>query len=347
MLVPLIIAGGGGTRLYPVSRESRPKQLMRIVSDRTMVQEAFERVQGLAPCERIYVATTQVLSEPIRDQVPDVPAENYIIEPVGRDTGPSIAYASLRIRQRYPEAVVAVVSADHVILPVSRFHQVVRHAAEVARLTHGLVTMGVPPTRPETGYGYIRPGERHDGFRDVARFTEKPDRDTAERFVAEGYYWNSGMFVWEVAAICEALNRHLPDVYDGVRRIVEGGEPAEEVFPKLRRVSIDFGVMEKAANAYVVEADFLWDDVGTWTSLERVMESDESQNVVRGDFVPIDASDCIVHSEDGIVAAIGVSDLVIVKTADVVLVCHKSRNQEVKELVQLLKADPARRKYVE
>ncbi|MBI3944500.1 MAG: mannose-1-phosphate guanylyltransferase [Armatimonadetes bacterium] len=346
MLVPLIIAGGGGTRLYPVSRESRPKQLMRVVGDRTMVQEAYARVAGLAPAERIHVATTQPLYEPIRAQLPEVPAENYIIEPVGRDTGPSIAYASLTIRRRHPDSTMLVVSADHVIRPVARFHRTVERAAEVAQLTHGLVTIGIRPTRPETGYGYIKPGEAHHAFQEVERFTEKPDRDTAERFVAEGYYWNSGMFVWEATAICQALNTHLPDIYDGVQRIVEGGKPAEEVFPELRRVSIDYGVMERAGNVYVVEADFLWDDVGSWSALERVMESDESRNVVRGDFLAIESDHCIVHSDEGLVAAIGVSDLVIVKAGDVVLVCRKERDQDVKELVQMLKADARRRRYL-
>lgn len=346
MLVPLIIAGGGGTRLYPVSRESRPKQLMRIVSDRTMVQEAYARVKGLAPAERIYVATTQALVEAIREQLPEVPAENFTVEPVGRDTGPCIAYASLSIRERHPDAVMVVVSADHIIRPVARFHRVMEHAAQVARLTNGLVTIGIQPTRPETGYGYIKPGEAHDSFQEVERFTEKPDRATAKRFVEQGYYWNSGMFVWSVAAISDALNTHLPDIYDGVMRIVAGGEPAAEVFPQLRRISIDFGVMEKAPNVYVVDADFLWDDVGSWTALERVLDADESQNVVRGDFVPIDTTNCIVHADDGMVAAIGVSDLIIVKSGDVVLVCRKERDQDVKELVQLLKADAARRQYL-
>lgn len=346
MLVPLIMAGGGGTRLYPASREARPKQLLRIVSDRTMIQETYARVLGLAPAERIFIATTQTLLEPMRAQIPEVPLANYIIEPVGRDTGPSIAYAALRIRQQYPEATMVVLSADHVIRPVERFHAVVRHAAAVAQLTHGLVTMGVRPTRPETGYGYIKPGEEHDAYHEVASFTEKPDRETAKQFVADGYFWNSGMFVWEVPAICSALSRHLPDVYAGVRQIVEDGVPAAAVFPQLQRISIDFGVMEKADNAYVVDADFLWDDVGSWTALERVLESDDSQNIVHGDFVPVDSTDCIVHSDNGLVAAIGVNNLVIIKSDDVVLVCNKDRVQHVKDLVQQLKGDTERQRYV-
>ncbi|MDH7568864.1 MAG: mannose-1-phosphate guanylyltransferase [Armatimonadota bacterium] len=346
MLVPLIIAGGGGTRLYPVSRESRPKQLMRIVGDRTMVQEAFWRVEELAKPEHIFVATTRALVEAVREQLPQLPPENFIVEPVGRDTGPALAYASLTIRQRFPEAVMFVASADHVIRPLERFHQTILRAVQAARQTHGLVTIGIPPTRPETGYGYVKPGDDHGAFREVERYTEKPDRPTAERFVAEGYLWNSGMFVWEVSAIVEALNTYLPDVFDGVLRIVEKGEPVDEVFPRLRRVSIDYGVMEKAQNVYVVESNFLWDDVGSWTALERVLEADDNQNVVRGDLVAIDSTDCIVHSDGGLVAAIGVSGLVIVKTDDVVLVCRKDRDQDVKELVQRLKADTARQKYL-
>lgn len=346
MLVPMIMAGGGGTRLYPVSREAQPKQLMRIFSDRSMIQETYARLAGVAPAEQVFIATTQPLVAPIREQLPDVPFENYIVEPVGRDTGPSIAYASLHIRRRFPDAVVVVVSADHVIRPNDRFHATLRRAADVARQTHGLLTIGIRPNRPETGYGYIRPGEAGEGYARVARFTEKPDRETAMQFVAEGYLWNSGMFVWEVSAICDALSRHLPDVFEGVQRIIEGGEPAEAVFPELRRISIDFGVMEKADNAYVVEADFLWDDVGSWSALERILSPDDDCNVVRGDFLAIDADHCVVHSEGGLVAAIGVSDLVIVKTGDVVVVCRKDRDQDIKELVQRLKADPERRKYL-
>lgn len=319
---------------------------MRIVSDQTMIEETYARVQGLAPPERVYIGTTADLLEPIRAQLPEVPSSNYIVEPVGRDTGPAIAYAALTIRRWHPDAVMVVLSADHVIRPTPDFQRVVRAAAAAARETHGLITMGVRPSRPETGYGYIKPGASQGAVHAVERFTEKPDRETAARFVAEGNLWNSGMFVWEVSAICEALRRYLPDIYDGVQQITAGEQPAAEVFEGLRRVSIDFGVMEKAQNAYVVEADFLWDDLGSWTALERVLSPDGARNVVRGDFVPIDAAGCVVHSDGEIVAAIGVEDLVIVKSGDVVLVCRKEREQEIKGLVNLLKADTERKQYL-
>jgi mannose-1-phosphate guanylyltransferase len=341
----MIMAGGKGTRLYPASREARPKQLLPVFSDRTMVQETVARVRDLAPPERIFIGTTLELLDRIREQVPEVPSENYVIEPVGRDTAPAIAYGALAIRQRYPDAVMAVLSADQVIAPTLRFHEVLQVAAEAAVATHGLITMGIRPSRPETGYGYIKRGKPFGSVHAVERFTEKPDLETAARFVEEGYLWNSGMFVWEVPSICEALSCHVPDIYEGIRGIVEAGRPAEEVFAEVRRISIDFGVMEKAPNVYVIEADFLWDDVGSWTSLARVVEADDQGNVVRGDFIPIESTGCIVHSDGGLVAAIGVSDLVIVKSGDVVVVCPRGRDQEVKALVQMLKADPEREKY--
>ncbi|HHX41710.1 MAG TPA: mannose-1-phosphate guanylyltransferase [Armatimonadetes bacterium] len=345
MLVPLIMAGGKGTRLYPASREARPKQLLRVFSDLTMIQETVARIRDLASPEQIFIGTTLELQDRIREQVPEVPPENYIIEPIGRDTAPAIAYAALTIQRRYPDAVMAVLSADQVIKPASRFHEVLTTAARAAAETHGLITMGIRPDRPETGYGYIKPGKPLGAVYAVERFTEKPDRETAARFVEEGYLWNSGMFVWEVPAICDALRAHVPDIYDGIRGIVEARRPAEEVFPTLRRISIDFGVMEKAPNVYVIEADFLWDDMGAWTSLTRVVDADEQGNVARGDFIPIDSTGCVVHSDGGLIAAIGVNDLVIVKNDDVVVICPKARDQEIKTLVQMLKSDPERQRY--
>ena len=230
MLVPLIMAGGKGTRLYPASREARPKQLLRVFSDLTMIQETVARIRDLASPEQIFIGTTLELQDRIREQVPEVPPENYIIEPIGRDTAPAIAYAALTIQRRYPDAVMAVLSADQVIKPASRFHEVLTTAARAAAETHGLITMGIRPDRPETGYGYIKPGKRARRGHAVERFTEKPDRETAARFVEEGYLEQRHVCL-EVPAICDALRAHVPDIYDGIRGIVEARRPAEEVFP--------------------------------------------------------------------------------------------------------------------
>lgn len=344
------MAGGSGERFWPCSREEKPKQFLPVAGEGTLLQQAIRRARLLAPWPDIYVVTGRQYLDLVRGQVPDLPQDNLLAEPVGRDTAPCIALAAGVLWARKPEAVMAVLPSDHVILNEERFAKTLREAAAVARQTKGLVTIGIRPTRPETGYGYIRVGpvsrtEKGCALK-VQKFTEKPDLKTAAAFLASGeYLWNSGMFVWEVRAILGAFERFLPELARCVRLLAEragtaGFEAAlAEHFPRLPKVSVDYGVMEKADNVWAVPGDFGWDDLGTWTALERVAGKDGDGNLVQGRAVLVDTRETIVRSEsDGkLVVAFGLKDALVVDTPDVLLVADKKRASDLKTVLNELR----------
>jgi mannose-1-phosphate guanylyltransferase len=350
-LYAVIMAGGQGTRFWPRSRRKRPKQLLNIVGEATMLEQTVARISPLIPAERTLVVAGDAYRDAVRASLPQLPAENFLFEPVGRNTAACVAWAALWVRQRTSDAVMAVLPADHLIRQEAEFLRVLRVAAVVARPLNRLVTIGIQPTRPETGYGYIRTGEDrlqvdgHAVFR-VAQFVEKPSRLTAEQFLAEGtYVWNSGMFVWRADSIWRELCRHLPELTHDLELVAEGArantmeDVLNDVYPRLPSVSIDVGVMERAQDVWVVPADIGWSDVGSWRALGDLLEDDAHGNVVIGEQRGIDTAGCFIHSPNKLVATIGLNDLVVIETDDVLLICPKERDQDVRQLVELLERE--------
>ena len=323
----VIMAGGVGERFWPLSRRRQPKQLQAIVTRRTMIQEAVARLRPLVPLTRVVVVTNREQAPAVRRQLPGV--KHILAEPVGRNTAPCIAWAAQYIERRDPQAVMAVVPSDSHIANVAGYRRVVRAALILAGKEKVLITVGIQPTRPATGYGYIEVGDRlAAGFWKGKRFVEKPDAATAKKFVATGRYrWNAGMFVWSAAAIREAFQRHAPGIWTGVR-----GN-----YATVEKISVDYALMERAGNVVVAGGDFDWDDVGDWTALARHTAADGAGNAVRGAFVGVDATDNIIVAGKGhLVGAVGVSGLVIVHTPDATLVCRQADAQRVRELVKQL-----------
>ena len=346
----VIMAGGSGERFWPYSRKEKPKQFLRVAGEGTLLQQAVRRARLLAPWSNIYIVTGRQYHDLVSEQVPDLPPENLLVEPVGRDTAPCVALAANVLWARDPEAVMVVLPSDHMILDEMRFTEAILEAVGTARKTKGLVTIGIRPTRPETGYGYIHVGpvsrvEKGGALR-VRKFTEKPDLVTAMAFLACGeYLWNSGMFVWEVRAILDAIERCLPELACGMRPIAGAVGTAvfeaalAEHFPRLPKISVDYGVMEKADNVWAVPGDFGWDDLGTWTALERVAGKDADGNLVQGQAVLVDTRETIIQSDrdDKLVVAFGLKDALVVDTPDVLLVADKKRAVDLKSVLNELR----------
>lgn len=348
----VIMAGGSGERFWPLSRQRRPKQLLKLTSaTQTMLQEAIERVAPIVPLERILVVTSNVLRQPIIDAMPELPAANVIAEPAKRNTAPCLALAASVIKARGDEdAVMAVLTADHFIGDVDAFRVDVQRAIDAAASNDVLVTFGIAPTRPETGYGYIETADRPalaPGVLHVASFREKPAPMTALEYVRSGrYLWNSGMFFWRVSALESAMRQHLSDVGDRIAPMTESLAQGDDaalaaVFGSMPDISIDFGVMERAANVCVVRASFPWDDVGSWDALDRMNGHDEQNNVVMGNVTTLDTSNAIVvnaATSAHVVTTLGVGNVVVVVTDDATMICSKDRAQDVKKIVAALRA---------
>jgi len=356
-LYPVVMAGGSGTRFWPLSRHLFPKQLLRIGGDETLIQQTMRRVLGCGPAGNVLISTNAPQAELIRVQLADWKDElkgNYILEPEGRNTAPAIALAALEVLARDPEGIRLVVPADHVVTGRRDFEVAVALAAQLAAEDY-LVTFGIQPTRPETGYGYIKPNSRAMlgkqgrlyGYR-VRKFVEKPNAAKAAQYLKAGdYYWNSGMFVWRAATILEEIRRHQPALgrgMDHIRRLkISGasGRMIDEAYRRLVSVSIDNGVMEQSSKAAVVPVSFKWSDGGSWGSLDEVASKNRAGNVVNGRVVDIDSADSIVYADRRMVATIGLKDMVVVDTPDATLVCPKSRAQDVKQVVDILKRQQA------
>ncbi len=356
-LYPVIMAGGSGTRFWPLSRHLFPKQLLRIGGDETLIQQTMRRVLGCADPSRVLISTNAAQAELIKLQLAawkDALQDNYVLEPEGRNTAPAIGLAALGVLARDPDGVMLVVPADHVVTGQREFEAAVELAARLAA-DGALVTFGIKPTRPETGFGYIKPNGkavlgtrgRLKGFR-VQQFVEKPNAAKAARYLKAGnYFWNSGMFVWRAATILEEIRRHQPALGNAIDRIgqmIASGEPRvriDEAYRRLSPVSIDNGVMERSTHAAVVPVSFRWSDVGSWGSLDEVAAKDKAGNVITGRVVDIESRRSIVYTDRRVVATIGLEDMVVVDTADATLVCPKSRAQDVKKVVEVLKQQQA------
>jgi mannose-1-phosphate guanylyltransferase len=345
----VIMAGGSGTRFWPASRRAVPKQFLRVAGNRTLIQETAARLGDLIPPERRLVVAGVDHVALVRKQLPKIPPENVLAEPTGRNTAPCVAWAALEIARRSPDSVQVVLPSDHVIRPAPEFRKLLRAAADEAAQSQALVTFGIRPTFPATGYGYIELGESH-GTRGkaevfaVRRFVEKPDRARAEEFLATGrYLWNSGMFVWSTAAILAALREHAPQVLSPLELCRTAAEVAA-TYPTVPSVSIDVGVMEKARGVRVIPFGISWSDVGAWPALPEVLPADADGNVAGGGAKVVAESSRgnVVHAPKGeVVALVGVEGLVVVRAGKAILVCPKDRAQDVKKIVdRLSREDP-------
>ena len=350
----VILAGGRGTRFWPRSRLRTPKQLLNIVGRESMLEQTVERLRPLFPYPRIWVITNTEQVRDVRRIAPRLRKEQVLAEPAGRNTAAAIGLAAIHLAHRHGEAVMAVLPADHFIVDAASYRTVVQSAIEVAALGPNLVTLGIPPTRPETGYGYI---EREDesaapgdsgAFR-VKRFTEKPDEATAKQFLASGnFFWNAGMFFWRVSTYLDCLKRFLPATHAALERLSRDiGTPRyatalKRIYPKLENISVDYAIMEpatraeSAARVYVLPADVGWSDIGSWAAVYDLRARESGANVSAGPLYALDATGNYIYSPEKFVAAIGVSGLIVVETPDALLICPRERAQDVGKIVKWL-----------
>ena len=344
-----IMAGGIGSRFWPVSRVGHPKQFLDILgTGKTLIQQTFDRFARMVPAENIYVVTADEYIELTKKQLPHIPEENIIGEPFRKNTAPCIAYISFKLRLINPEGSLLVDPADHLILQEDKFLEVCDDELKFVNHFNSLLTIGIKPTYPNTGYGYIQHEDAPatPGVHKVKTFTEKPNKELAQTFMASGdFLWNSGIFIWQIKNGIEAFQKHMPEMYDlflADEEKLNGPEEKaaiEEIYPQCSNISIDFGVMEKANNVYVMPASFGWSDLGTWNSAWENMEKDYLENAVAGRKVIVfDTTKCVVHVPDEkLVVLQGLDDFIIADTKDVLLICRKDKEQEIKEYVAEVK----------
>ena len=343
----LIMAGGRGERFWPESRANMPKQFLSLTGDgKTMIQLTVERIQSLVDIEDIFIATNESYRSIVRTQLPEIPEENIICEPIGRNTAPCIGLGAVHIAHKYEDALMFVFPSDHMIKYTSIFCQTLLDACEVAEKADALVTLGITPNEPETGYGYIKfdPDRTVGRAYAVEQFVEKPDLETAKIYLASReFLWNSGMFIWKVSSILNSLQLYLPEIYNGLKKIGNaiGTNEQEEVldreFRAFKSVSIDYGIMEKASNIYCLAGNFGWDDVGSWLAVSRIQKTNEFGNLVKGNVVTIETTNSIVLGKEKLIATVGLKDIVIVDTEDVILICEKESAGKIKKVLENLR----------
>lgn len=348
----VIMAGGVGSRFWPRSREHSPKQVLEIIGSGSMLHNTLARIEPLVERKNTFIVTNKNQHDAILKLLPSFPKENIIVEPFGRNTAACIGLAASWIQRIDRDAVMAVLPADHLVQNQDEFLKILSLALGVATERNALVTIGIKPTHPETGYGYIQVEEEdHDrnpyrarGVYQVKTFAEKPNLETAERFLTSGdFLWNSGMFAWRVNSILKEIEVHLPDLHEQLETVQASiGTPEykhtlEHAYGLTRSISIDYGVMEKAGNVFVVKGDFGWSDVGSWDEVVRLMPKDNDGNAIRGKVIARDSANNFIDAGNKIVATIGVSDLIIVSTDDAILICKKGESQDVKEIVDFIR----------
>jgi len=345
-LYAVIMAGGVGSRFWPRSKKKLPKQLLQIFGDDTMIQATVNRLAGLVEKENIYVITNELQRPEVINQLNDVPAENIIEEPFGRNTAACIGLASVIIKEKDPNAVTVVLPADHIIKDVEKFKQTLTNAAKFANESKGLVTIGIEPTRPETGYGYIQINDKPvtENIFKVLTFAEKPNYGTAVRFVESGdFLWNSGMFIWRADTILDEIKNLMPDLYEGLISIEKSltspnfKEELKTVYAQLKKISIDYGIMEKSSKVFLTKGSFNWSDVGSWEEVYQLSEKNENGNATIGKVYTNMVNDSYVYSPDKVTAVIGIDNIIVINHNDNLLICRRDKAQDVKEIVEYLK----------
>ncbi len=342
----VVLAGGIGSRFWPASTPSRPKQLLQLASDRSLIAETVDRITPLVPPERLRILTGAALAGPISSELPQLGPGNLLIEPRAAGTAPVLAWAAAEIERRDPDGVMISLHADHLIDPPESFRALLANAAHLATAHRRLFTIGAPPTRPETGYGYIRvgaplaapseePPTEADRGSEVASFVEKPDRETAQEYLEAGdYLWNTGLFVWRATDLLDQLERHTPELAELIPILRDGG--TEEFFRRTPDLSIDEGLLERSDRVGVLRANFDWDDVGAWDAIFRSRPLDSDGNACIGDTFPVESQDNVLYADDGPIVAFGVDDLIIVRTGGVTFVANRHRTADLKSLVARL-----------
>ncbi len=346
----LIMAGGRGERFWPMSRKRMPKQFLSLTgTDKSMIQSTVERILPLVNMEDILIATNREYKDLIREQLPDLPEENILCEPMAKNTAPCIGWGAVTARKRYGDAMMIVLPSDHLVQQRALFRGVLKSAMRTAEETGGLVTLGISPKTPDTGYGYIQYDTEEDtGFDSVfkvKRFVEKPNLETAKEYLASGeYLWNSGMFIWKASTILKEMEEKLPGNYELLQKIEEAAgtereeEAVEGAFALMESISIDYGIMEKAKNVYVLPSSFGWDDVGSWLAVGRINPGNDAGNVIKGDVVSVNSARCIVQGHEKLVAMVGMEDTIVVDTPDALLICAKDSAGDIKKVLEVLKA---------
>lgn len=346
--VAIIMAGGKGERFWPKSRKKCPKQFLSLTGDgNTMIQLTIERMMPLIDIKDIYVVTNADYIHLVREQIPLLPEENILAEPMAKNTAPCIGFAAAHISNKYGDAVMVVIPSDHLIKHKDIYLAIVKQGIQLAEQDHKIVTIGVTPTCPETGYGYIKyeinGDEQYNAYR-VNKFVEKPDQVTAKEYLKDGsYLWNSGIFIFSTSTILSCFKALLPQIYTGIINIQnatgtnEQHNVIEREYEKFLPESFDVGIMEKANDIYVLPGSFGWDDVGSWTAIERFNSLNECGNIVHGNCISVDVQGSIVQAEDKLIAMVGVEDLVVVDTPDAILICAKDKTQHIKKIVETLK----------
>lgn len=343
----LIMAGGRGERFWPRSRKDLPKQFLCLTDDgKSMIQLTVERISSLVAMEDVYIATNQNYKKLVMEQLPQIPEENILCEPMGKNTAPCIGLGAVHMAKKYEDAVMMVLPSDHLIKHNKMFVKTLKDAIEIAKEENNLVTLGITPAYPETGYGYIKFDTETvcgNGYA-VEKFVEKPNIDVAREYLNSGeYLWNSGMFVWKVSSILKNMQEFMPSTMEGLNHIKDaiGTEREEEVlvkeFTDFVSESVDYGIMEKARHIFIIPGAFGWDDVGSWNAVERIKQTNELGNTVTGNIITIDTKNCIIEGHDKLIAAVGLENLVIVDTEDATLICNKNSTGDIKKILENLR----------